>query len=95
MAIQSFRSRVVEEFFVEQILTRPVGWGSIQRVAIRKLDVLHYARTLQDLNAPGNRLKALRGPLRGLYAIRINSQWRVIFRWTPKGPADIDIVDYH
>jgi proteic killer suppression protein len=93
--IQSFKSRVVEDFFVEQTLTRPVGWASIQKVAIRKLDVLHYARSLRDLSAPGNRLKALKGRLRGLHAIRMNDQWRIIFRWTPNGPADVDIVDYH
>lgn len=95
MAIQSFNSRVVEEFFLEQILNRPVGWASIQRVVIRKLDILDYARSLRDLNAPGNRLKALKGRMRGLHAIRINDQWRIIFRWTPNGPADVDIVDYH
>jgi proteic killer suppression protein len=94
VAIQSFRSRVVEDFFVEKALTKPVGWSSIQRVVIRKLDILHYARSLRDLSAPGNRLKALKGRLRGLHAIRINDQWRVIFRWTSNGPADVDIVDY-
>jgi proteic killer suppression protein len=57
---------------------------------------LHYARSLQDLAAPpGNRLKALKGPLSGFHAIRINDQWRVIFRWTSNGPTDVDIVDYH
>ena len=48
-----------------------------------------------DCTAPGSRLKALKGSLRGLYAIRINDQWRITFRWTPNGPADVDIVDYH
>jgi len=95
VAIQSFKSRVVEGFFADRTLTRPVGWASIQRVVIRKLDILHYARSLRDLNAPGNRLKALKGPLRGRHAIRINDQWRITFRWTPNGPADVDIVDYH
>ena len=95
MAVQSFKSRVVEEFFLEQTFNRPVGWASIQKVVIRKLDILDYARSLRDLNAPGNRLKALKGRMRGLHAIRINDQWRITFRWTPNGPADVDIVDYH
>ena len=95
MAIQSFKSRVVEDFFADRTLTRPVGWALIRRVVIRKLDILHYARSLRDLNAPGNRLKALKGRMRGLHAIRINDQWRITFRWTPNGPADVDIVDYH
>ena len=95
MAIQGFKSRVVKGFFLEQTLSRPVGWASIQRVVIRKLDTMDYARSLRDLNAPGNRLKALKGRLRGLHAIRINDQWRITFRWTPNGPSDVDIVDYH
>ena len=95
MAIQSFKSRAVEDFFAQRSVTRPVGWASIQKVVIRKLDILHYARSLRDLNAPGSRLKALKGRLRGLHAIRINDQWRITFRWTPNGPADVDIVDYH
>ena len=95
MAIQSFKSRVVEDFFTNQTLSRPVGWALIRRVVIRKLDILDYARSLRDLNAPGNRLKALKGRMRGLHAIRINDQWRITFRWTANGPADVDIVDYH
>ena len=95
MAIQSFKSRAVEDFFTNQTLSRPAGWALIRRVVIRKLDILHYARSLRDLNAPGNRLKALKGRMRGLHAIRVNDQWRITFRWTPNGPADVDIVDYH
>ncbi len=44
MAIQSFKSGVVEDFFTNQTLSRPAGWDLIQRVVIRKLDILHYAR---------------------------------------------------
>ncbi len=96
MAIQSFQSRVVQLFFLEHTLSRPVAWAVIRKIATRKLDVLHYARSLQDLAAPpGNRLKALKGRLSGFHAIRINDQWRVIFRWTSNGPTDVDIVDYH
>ena len=96
MAIQSFRSRVVQLFFFEETLVRPVAWAAVRKIATRKLDVLDYARSLQDLAAPpGNRLKALKGRLRGFHAIRINDQWRIIFRWTPNGPADVDVVDYH
>jgi len=95
VAIQSFKSRVVEGFFADRTATGPVGWASIQRVVIRKLDILHYARSLRDLNAPGNRLKALKGRMRGFHAIRVNDQWRITFRWTANGPADVDIVDYH
>ena len=44
---------------------------------------------------PGNRLEALRGDLRGLHGIRVNDQWRIVFRWTKDGPDDVDVVDYH
>lgn len=58
--------------------------------------MLDYANSLKDLNAlPGNRLKRLRGGLTGYHSIRVNERWRVVFRWTELGPADVDIVDYH
>jgi toxin HigB-1 len=66
------------------------------RIAARKLDLLDYARDLRDLLAPpGNRLEALRGEWAGFHSIRINDQWRIVFRWTDQGPEDVDIVDYH
>jgi len=65
-------------------------------IAVRKLDLLHAAARLDDLRVPpGNRLEALRGNLVGFHSIRINSQWRIIFRWTPSGPANVQIIDYH
>ena len=58
--------------------------------------MLDYAETLSDLaSPPGNRLEALKGDLAGFHSIRINDQWRVIFRWSPGGPRDVDIRDYH
>ena len=54
------------------------------------------AATLSDLAAPpGNRLEALRGDLAGRHSIRINDQWRVVFRWGQEGPEEVEIVDYH
>ena len=58
--------------------------------------MLDYARQLSDLaSPPGNRLKRLSGALSGLHSIRINDQWRVVFRWTDAGPENVDILDYH
>jgi Txe/YoeB family toxin of Txe-Axe toxin-antitoxin module len=45
--------------------------------------------------AAGHRLEALKGKLAGGHSIRINDQWRVVFRWTDSGPAEVDIRDYH
>jgi len=67
-----------------------------QRAALRKLLILDAAETLDDVKIPpGNRLEKLRGDRAGLHSIRINQQWRICFRWTPAGPEDVQIVDYH
>jgi len=58
--------------------------------------MLHYAANLNDLRVPpGNRLEALRGDLSGSHSIRINDQWRIVFKWTPGGPDEVRITDYH
>ncbi len=57
---------------------------------------LEIAGRLEDLKVPpGNHLEALKGDRRGEYSIRINDRWRICFRWTATGPADVEIVDYH
>jgi toxin HigB-1 len=69
---------------------------SLQRAAWRKLAMLDAAETLSDLRVPpGNRLEKLTGDRAGQYSIRINQQWRICFRWTDAGPADVEITDYH
>jgi len=58
--------------------------------------MLDAAETLAFLRSPpGNRLEALQGARAGQYSIRVNDQFRVCFRWTPGGPEDVEIVDYH
>ena len=96
MAIQNFASRAIERFFVEGTVPKRAGWAGAASVATRKLDMLDYAEQLSDLASPfGNRLEALKGGLAGYHSVRINDQWRVVFRWTDSGPADVDIRDYH
>lgn len=57
--------------------------------------MLDYAGALDDLSSPpGNRLEALKGSLKGYYSIRINEQWRIVFKWTSEGPSEVDIRDY-
>ena len=71
-------------------------FASIERVARRKLRQLPIAGRLDDLRVPpGNRLEALKGERAGRYSIRVNDQFRVCFRWTVAGAADVEIVDYH
>ena len=68
----------------------------IERAALRKLVMLDAAESLDDLRVPpGNRLEPLKGKMGGLYSVRVNDQWRIVFRWTPTGPTDVDIRDYH
>jgi proteic killer suppression protein len=69
---------------------------TIRSAAVRKLDMLNAARELSDLRAPpGNRLEPLKGNLQGKHSIRINEQWRVVFRWEYGDAHDVEIVDYH
>lgn len=68
----------------------------LRRVARRKVLYLHDAAELTDLRVPpGNRLEALKGRWRGYFSIRVNDQWRVVFRWQAGNAADVQVVDYH
>lgn len=68
----------------------------IERAALRKLAMLDAAETLEDLRVPpGNRLEALHGDRAGEHSIRINQLWRICLTWTPAGPENVEIVDYH
>ncbi len=60
------------------------------------LAVMAAAAELSDLaSPPGNRLEALKGNRAGKHSIRINKQWRIVFKWTDDGPDEVEIVDYH
>ena len=60
------------------------------------LSALDAAAVLEDLRfPPRNHLEALKGSRAGQYSVRINGQWRICFRWTDQGPANVEIVDYH
>jgi toxin HigB-1 len=68
----------------------------VVRAAPRKLDMLNAASTLGDLRSPpGNRLEALRGDLAGRHSIRVNDQWRIVFRWQGSDAHEVRLVDYH
>lgn len=70
--------------------------SAIVRATVRKLDVLDAAERLIDLQSPpGNRLELLAGRWAGWYSIRVNRQWRLVFRWTGRHAQAVRIVDYH
>ena len=64
--------------------------------AQRLLDLIDAAGNINDLRVPpGNRLETLKGDLNGFHSIRINDQWRIIFRWVKADAHDVQIADYH
>jgi len=70
--------------------------NELRRISRRKLLYLHDAADLRDLRVPpANRLEALKGKLKGFHSIRINDQWRLVFRWIGGQSYDVQIVDYH
>ena len=91
--ITSFRDKATQRLWMDGFAKR---FSGIETQALRKLDMLHHARNLNDLRVPpANRLEALAGDRRGQHSIRINDQWRLCFTWTKEGPANVEIVDYH
>lgn len=96
--IRSFRDRGTEDVFNGENTpaARKACPQEAWERARRKLDQLNQAAVLEDLRVPpGNRLEALKGDRGGQYSIRINDQYRVCFRWTDRGPEDVEITDYH
>lgn len=94
--IVSFRDSWLRDFFVDDVRTRHIPSG-LDRALFRKLQLLDDAMTSQDLLVPpGNGYERLRGNLSGLHSIRVNSQWRLIFRWVGhKGEASEVYLDNH
>ncbi|MFN8625969.1 MAG: type II toxin-antitoxin system RelE/ParE family toxin [Candidatus Binatia bacterium] len=95
--IVSFGDKVTEALYHGEPPKLVAGLPpEIREADLRKLDVLEAAQTLSDLRSPpGNRLEALRGALRGFHSIRINDQWRLVFRWAGSDAHDVRITDYH
>ena len=84
--IASFGDRATEDFYHGQKTKAARRFPTdIHAVALRKLDMLNAARSLQDLfSPPGNRLEVLRGDYQGYHSIRINDRWRIVSRWVAR-----------
>ena len=68
----------------------------IQETTRRKPSMLHNSQDLQDLMIPpSNRLEKLKGNLKDFYAIRINNQWRILFKWNHGNAEQVEMIDYH
>lgn len=68
----------------------------LQEIARRKLRMLNNSQNLTDLQVPpSNRLEKLKGNFKEFYSIRINDQWRIIFKWNVGNADEVEIIDYH
>jgi toxin HigB-1 len=91
--ITSFKCRDTEALFHGKRVAR---FANIAEAAMRKLQQIEAAETVDDLRVPpGNRLELLKGNRAGQYSIRINDQWRICFRFTGSHASGVEIVDYH
>ena len=91
--IQSFGDKRTERLFWDGVVRE---FRSIAPRAKRKLEAINAASRLEDLRVPpSNRLEKLKGNLKGFFSIRINDQWRVIFKWIDGDAYEVRVVDYH
>jgi proteic killer suppression protein len=91
--IRSFRDRETSKLFMTR---RSRRFAAVATVALRKLDQMEAAKSLEDLRIPpANRLEALKGNRQGQHSIRINAQYRVCFFWRSDGAHEVEIVDCH
>ena len=92
--IVSFGSKDTEKILQgERVKKIPL---EIQQVGRRKLRMIHNSQNLADLRIPpSNRLEKLKGKGKDFYSIRINDQWRIVFRWENNHTYDLEIMDYH
>jgi len=95
--IEVFGNALAEDLFDDKRSKATKAFPpELRRAGRRKLLYLHDASELKDLRVPpGNRLERLKGRWQGFYSIRINNQWRVIFRWKSGNAFKVQVVDYH
>jgi proteic killer suppression protein len=95
--IESFADEATRDIFdrTNSPAARRALPNTAWKTASRKLDVLNAATELKDLNTPGNHLEKLQGDLKGRYSIRINKQFRIVFKFANGKANDVQIEDYH
>ena len=92
--IQSFGDKDTELLFNRERIKKLPAY--LLQKARNKLLIIHAATNENDLNIPpGNRFEKLKGKKNSWCSIRINDQWRVVFRWTEGNARDVRITDYH
>jgi proteic killer suppression protein len=95
--IEAFGNALAEDLFDDKRTKATRAFPpELRRAGRRKLLYLHDASELKDLRVPpGNRLERLKGRWQGFHSIRINNQWRVIFRWKSGNAFKVQVIDYH
>ena len=95
--IVSFANKLAEDLFEDRKSKEVRNFpNELHRTARRKILYIHDAAELSDLKVPpGNKLEALKGDLVGYHSIRINIQWRVVFRWNNGNAEEVSVIDYH
>lgn len=95
--IVSFANKLAEDLFEDKNSKEVRSFpNELYRSARRKILYLHDAAELVDLKVPpGNKLEALKGDRAGYHSIRINVQWRIVFRWNNGNAEDVSVEDYH
>ena len=95
--IISFGDRATEDLYHGRMTRRVRRFPSdIIQAALRRLDMLNSAQSIEDLYAPpGNHLHRLRGEFKDYHAIRVNDQWRIIFIWREHDTYEVSLTDYH
>jgi proteic killer suppression protein len=92
--IRTFLDKETQRLFVKGT-SRRLPPDLIKR-ALRRLEYIHFATTINDLKVPpSNRLHALTGDREGQYSISINDQWRICFKFIDGDAYDVEITDYH
>ena len=92
--IVSFGNKETERVWLgERVKKLP---DEVQEVGRRKLRMLNNSQNIMDLTIPSsNKLEKLKGNLKQFYSIRINDQWRIIFKWDTGNTTEVEIIDYH
>ena len=95
--IASFGDRLTEDLYHGRMTARARRFpAELMTTVVRKLDMINASVSLNDLRSPpGNRLEALRGDLQDFHSIRVNDQWRIVFRWEGTEAHQVHVTDYH
>lgn len=91
--IESFRHKALRQLFEEGDPkgVNPQHVGKIENI----LGLLDVAQNIEDMNVPTFRLHALKGELKGFWAVTVRANWRITFRFADGRASDVDLVDYH